>query len=114
MPSRGSDARPRLHRDSDHPGICAVYEAALVGKVPYIAMRLVEGKSLAAKIASAKSEGAASADTSFDTHQPRPRDVLEFREHFSPSPFARFRGDGARLQRRRATWSYLRRRCSEP
>jgi len=34
----------------DHPGICTVYEAGKVGGVPYIAMRYVEGESLAAKL----------------------------------------------------------------
>jgi serine/threonine protein kinase/Flp pilus assembly protein TadD len=37
----------------DHPGICTVYEAGVDGATPYIAMRLVEGDSLAKKIASA-------------------------------------------------------------
>ena len=58
---REAEAASRL----DHPGICAVYEAGLDGNVPYIAMRFVEGESLAAKIASAKSQGEASTDTSF-------------------------------------------------
>src|SRR4029079_18912821 len=59
--AREAEAASRL----DHPGICSVYEAGLDGNVSYIAMRLVEGESLAAKIASAKSQGEASADTSF-------------------------------------------------
>lgn len=38
----------------DHPGICAVYEAAVDEGVPYIAMRFVDGESLAARLAKAK------------------------------------------------------------
>jgi len=41
----------------DHPGICTVYEAGRVSGVPYIAMRYVEGESLAAKIHATQSWG---------------------------------------------------------
>lgn len=34
----------------DHPGICSVYEAGVEGGVPFIAMRYVEGESLAERI----------------------------------------------------------------
>src|SRR5262245_42082796 len=57
------DALARFRREAaaasrlDHPGICSVYEAALDGSMPYIAMRFVEGESLAAKIASARLGG---------------------------------------------------------
>ena len=34
----------------DHPGICAVYDAGVLGGVPYIAMRFVEGLTLADRI----------------------------------------------------------------
>ena len=34
----------------DHPGICGVYEAGIEGGVPFIAMRYVEGESLAQRI----------------------------------------------------------------
>ena len=34
----------------DHPGICAVYDAGVRDKVPFIAMRFVEGESLARHI----------------------------------------------------------------
>src|SRR5262245_39557548 len=72
MGSLSEDSLARFRREAeaasrlDHPGICAVYEAALDGNVPYIAMRLVEGESLAARLASARSQGRASAGTSFD------------------------------------------------
>jgi serine/threonine protein kinase len=54
MGSLSGDAVARFRREAeaasrlDHPGICAVYEASIDGEVPYIAMRLVEGDSLAA------------------------------------------------------------------
>src|SRR5262245_25707633 len=35
----------------DHPAICPVYEAELEGGVPFIAMRFVDGESLARRIA---------------------------------------------------------------
>ncbi|HYC76672.1 MAG TPA: serine/threonine-protein kinase, partial [Planctomycetota bacterium] len=35
----------------DHPGVCAVYEAATVDGAPYLAMRYVAGESLAARFA---------------------------------------------------------------
>jgi serine/threonine protein kinase/formylglycine-generating enzyme required for sulfatase activity len=39
----------------DHPGICAVYDVALEGGMPYIAMRYVEGETFAQRIASSRS-----------------------------------------------------------
>jgi len=44
---REAEAAARL----EHPGICTVYEAHLEGDTPWIAMRFVEGESLAARIA---------------------------------------------------------------
>jgi serine/threonine protein kinase len=44
----------------DHPGLCAVYDAGVENGAPYLVLRLVEGETLAAKIARAKSRGAAS------------------------------------------------------
>jgi tetratricopeptide (TPR) repeat protein/tRNA A-37 threonylcarbamoyl transferase component Bud32 len=38
----------------DHPGICAVYDAGVESGVPFIAMRLVDGETLAKKIESAR------------------------------------------------------------
>jgi WD40 repeat protein/serine/threonine protein kinase len=52
--------RERFEREAaaasrlDHPGICAVYEAGDAEGTHYIAMRYVEGESLAQRIASAK------------------------------------------------------------
>ncbi|MBL8900721.1 MAG: tetratricopeptide repeat protein, partial [Planctomycetes bacterium] len=38
----------------DHPGLCTVYEAGIESGQPFIAMRYVEGESLAARLAAAK------------------------------------------------------------
>lgn len=38
----------------DHPGICVVYDAGVAGGVPYIAMRYVEGETLAERIEAAE------------------------------------------------------------
>ena len=38
----------------DHPGICAVYDVGLEGRTPYIAMRYVEGETLAQRIESTR------------------------------------------------------------
>ena len=37
----------------DHPGICSIYEAGVEGGVPFIAMRYVEGETVARRIAAA-------------------------------------------------------------
>ena len=50
----------RLRREAqalarlDHPGICAIYEADLDGSRPYLAMRFVEGDTLATLLADAR------------------------------------------------------------
>lgn len=49
----------------DHPGICAVHDAGIDGGVPYIAMRFVEGQTLAQRINSARSLGRADTETCF-------------------------------------------------
>jgi tetratricopeptide (TPR) repeat protein len=55
--SFASDALARLRQEArtlaalDHPGLCAVYEAAESDGEAYLAMRYVEGESLAARIA---------------------------------------------------------------
>lgn len=56
-------ARARFRREAslaarlDHPGICTVYGAGVTDGQAWIAMRLVEGESLAAAIASARAAG---------------------------------------------------------
>ena len=53
---RSADARSRFQREAmaasrlDHPGICTVYEAGEASGVPYIAMRYIEGDTLAKTI----------------------------------------------------------------
>ncbi len=42
----------------DHPGICAVYDVGLEGRTPYIAMRYVEGETLAQRIESTRARAA--------------------------------------------------------
>ena len=41
----------------DHPGICAVYDVGSVNGIPYMAMQLVEGQTLAAMLSDRKSAG---------------------------------------------------------
>jgi tetratricopeptide (TPR) repeat protein len=54
----GSDALRRFEQEArtlaalDHPGLCAVHEASTADGLPYIAMRYVEGETLAARFAS--------------------------------------------------------------
>jgi WD40 repeat protein/serine/threonine protein kinase len=54
-----ADRRRRLQREAEvvsrleHPAICAVYEAQIEAETPYIAMRFVEGETLASAIARA-------------------------------------------------------------
>ncbi|MCA9320394.1 MAG: serine/threonine protein kinase [Planctomycetes bacterium] len=43
----------QLASSLDHPAICTVYEAGTIDETPYIAMRYVEGKTLAASLAAA-------------------------------------------------------------
>jgi len=56
-------ALARLRREAtvaarlDHPAACPVYDLDLEGEVPYIAMALIEGESLAASIARAREAG---------------------------------------------------------
>ncbi len=45
----------------DHPGICAVYDVGLEDRPPYIAMRYVEGESLAQRIGATKARAQSDA-----------------------------------------------------
>ncbi|MFT7619209.1 MAG: tetratricopeptide (TPR) repeat protein [Planctomycetota bacterium] len=46
----------------EHPGICGVYDTGIAGGVPYIAMRFVEGQSLANRISHMRSDVATDDD----------------------------------------------------
>ena len=52
-----SESLKRFQREAeiasniDHPGICAVYEAATANGMPYIAMQFIEGETLAQRLA---------------------------------------------------------------
>ncbi len=56
-------ALARFHREAaiaarlDHPGICTIYEVGRVGDSPFIAMRLVEGETLASHLHRLRREG---------------------------------------------------------
>ncbi|MFM7283346.1 MAG: protein kinase domain-containing protein [Planctomycetia bacterium] len=56
----GEERRARLRREAeiiarlDHPGICAIHDAEIESDPPWLAMRHVEGMTLAALLASAK------------------------------------------------------------
>ena len=74
------DRRRRFRREAeviarlDHPGICGIYDADIDGDSPYIAMRLVAGRTLAQILAEAKQRGSTNASTAWP-----PRNVLEVR-----------------------------------
>ena len=61
------DRRRRFRREAEviarleHPGICGIYDADIEGEAPYIAMRHVDGRSLAQILAEARAATAASA-----------------------------------------------------
>src|SRR5262245_42924275 len=71
------DSLDRFHREAavasnlDHPGICGVHDAGVDRGIAYIAMRYVEGTTLASRIGSAKgqSNGAVSAASFVDFDQ---------------------------------------------
>ncbi|NRA95614.1 MAG: serine/threonine protein kinase, partial [Planctomycetes bacterium] len=44
---------------ADHPGVCAVYDVDVTGGIPYIAMRYIEGETLAKRIATTREVTAA-------------------------------------------------------
>ncbi|MBL8862043.1 MAG: protein kinase [Planctomycetes bacterium] len=51
----------------EHPSLCTVYEADLEGEQPYIAMRFVEGRTLAEVLTEARRSGDASEAVQLDT-----------------------------------------------
>ncbi len=53
----------------DHPGVCTVYDAGVVEGTPYIAMRYIEGESLARRIMRARGKEAASTGQVDSTFQ---------------------------------------------
>jgi WD40 repeat protein len=61
------EALARFRREAEviarleHPSLCTIYEADVDGKVPYIAMRFVEGRTLSDLLAEAKQKGRAEA-----------------------------------------------------
>jgi tetratricopeptide (TPR) repeat protein len=61
-------ARARFRREAvlasrlEHPGVCTVYGAAVTDGQPWIAMRFVEGTTLAKRISAAKERGAHCVD----------------------------------------------------
>ena len=79
----GSAARPRSPRSSTIPASARVYDAGVESGVPYIAMRYVEGETLAERIAAARRRGACDR---VDTNEARlaassrPRDQPSDRE----------------------------------
>jgi tRNA A-37 threonylcarbamoyl transferase component Bud32/Tfp pilus assembly protein PilF len=60
---RRAGALERFRREAsyasrlDHPGICSVYEADTIDGAPYVAMRYVEGETLAARIRRERESG---------------------------------------------------------
>jgi serine/threonine protein kinase/WD40 repeat protein/tetratricopeptide (TPR) repeat protein len=59
----------------DHPGICTVYEAAVDGDTPYIAMRYIDGETISTRIS-----------TRFGRSEAASRRTASVREASSPSP----------------------------
>lgn len=94
----------------DHPGICSVHDAGIDGGVPYIAMRFVEGQTLAQRINSARSHGRADTETcfvSFDDDAPTGSGVFaenppqpHASPNFSSSPSSPNRASASAMTRR--------------
>lgn len=62
------DARLRFRREAelasrlDHPGICSIYESGIEGEQAYLALRYVEGETLAARLTRARDSAARGAE----------------------------------------------------
>ncbi|MBI5363995.1 MAG: protein kinase [Planctomycetes bacterium] len=69
--------RSRLRREAeivsrlDHPGICTILDAELDGETPYIAMRFIEGETLAMALARARESRSANTPSSTTTSASR-------------------------------------------
>ena len=87
-----TERRARFRREAStlsrlsHPGICDVYEAALDGERPYIAMRYVEGETLTQRLHAARADDSRGSPRRDDPDSPgtpsasircRPRDAVE-------------------------------------
>jgi len=72
------DRRRRFRREAEviarleHPGICGIYEADIDGEAPYIAMRHIEGRSLAEILAQARTSRSAGSSTASETRTEAP------------------------------------------
>jgi len=70
------ERRLRFRREAEvvarleHPGICGILDADIEGDMPYIAMRLVEGRSVAQLLAEARANPAAGAESTFPPRRP--------------------------------------------
>ncbi len=79
----GEERRARLRREAeviarlDHPGICAIYDAQIDGESPWLAMRHVEGATLAAVLAHAKDSRLSGADLPKLVHEWPARTTLD-------------------------------------
>jgi eukaryotic-like serine/threonine-protein kinase len=80
-----TDRRRRLQREAEliarleHPSICTILEAQVEGDSPYIAMRYVEGETLASAIQRARESGPGAAPARGGALRLPARDVLDLR-----------------------------------
>ena len=78
--------RERLQREAsalaklDHPGICTIHEAELGGEVPFLAMRFVDGETLAARLQRAREHPAPDSDRLLACAADRPARVARVLE----------------------------------
>ena len=85
-----------------HPGICAVYEAGVIERTPYMAMELVEGETLHSLIATARDEGASDVSTFFlqdDATEEEPAETTGSRDASSPGSSSSGPSDLAGIRR---------------
>jgi WD40 repeat protein len=78
----GADRRGRLRREAEalarlaHPAVCPILEAEIEGERPYLAMRLIEGETLAAAIARARTGAAPSGGLALPPRERAELDAL--------------------------------------